>query len=135
MGKSISWVGGTPHTLMMEQRVGTPHIIERTKSRRWVGEWVGGLVKFDFRTHSGSHQSTAWIQNISSSRVWQLTDGKKINRSKVGSAHHKLDKPIKKRYHIKRDHIYIKIINRSNLKSPINTALSIDHKLEQQING
>ena len=34
--------------------------------------WVGGLVKSDFRTHSGSHQSTAWIQNPSSSRVWQL---------------------------------------------------------------
>ena len=32
---------------------------------------VGGLVKSDFRTHSGSHQSTAWIQNPSSSRVWQ----------------------------------------------------------------
>ena len=36
-----------------------------------VGGWVGRLVKSDFITHSGSHQSTAWIQNPSSSRVWQ----------------------------------------------------------------
>ena len=32
---------------------------------------MGRLVKSDFITHSGSHQSTAWIQNPSSSRVWQ----------------------------------------------------------------
>ena len=41
----------------------------------WVGcgAYVsGGLVKSDFITHSGSHQSTAWIQNPSLSRVWQL---------------------------------------------------------------
>ena len=39
----------------------------------WVGGgWVGGrLVKTDFITHSGSHQSSAWIQNPSLSRVWQ----------------------------------------------------------------
>ena len=38
---------------------------------------VGGrLVKTDFITHSGSHQSSAWIQNPSWSRVWQY--GKKI---------------------------------------------------------
>ena len=31
----------------------------------------GRLVKSDFITHSGSHQSSAWIQNPSWSRVWQ----------------------------------------------------------------
>ena len=30
------------------------------------------MVKCDFRSHSGSHQSSAWIQNSSWSRVWQL---------------------------------------------------------------
>ena len=38
----------------------------------WGAGWVGGrLVKSDFRSHSGSHQSPAWIQNPSWSRVWQ----------------------------------------------------------------
>ena len=27
--------------------------------------WVGGLVKTDFRSQSGSHWSSAWIQNPS----------------------------------------------------------------------
>ena len=31
----------------------------------------GGWVKCDFRSHFGSHQSSAWIKNPSSSRVWQ----------------------------------------------------------------
>ena len=33
----------------------------------------GRLVKCDFRSHSGSYQSSAWIQNSSSSRVWQYS--------------------------------------------------------------
>ena len=39
----------------------------------WGAGWVGGrLVKCDFRSHSGSYQSSAWIQNpCSSRRVWQ----------------------------------------------------------------
>ena len=36
-----------------------------------VAEPMCRLVKSDFRSHSGSHQSTAWIQNPSWSRVWQ----------------------------------------------------------------
>ena len=70
--------GGT----LVQTRVGTPHKLReqlgwghRTTMKEQIQEpggwWVGGLVKSDFITHSGSHQSTAWIQNPSSSRVWQ----------------------------------------------------------------
>ena len=36
-----------------------------------VAQSMCQLVKCDFRSRSGSHQSTAWIQNPNSSRVWQ----------------------------------------------------------------
>ena len=58
--------------------MGTPYkVLQHVED---TGGWVGGsdaqsmcqLVKCDFRSNSGSHQSTAWIHNPSSSRVWQL---------------------------------------------------------------
>ena len=45
--------------------------------------WVAGLVKSDYLTHSGFHQSSAWIQNPSSSQVWQykIIQGVMVGRS------------------------------------------------------
>ena len=92
--KNIYWEGGTPHT-----QLGWGHRTTLKENNLGAG-WVGGAtaylvselevplliwwvvpvyligchclsVKRDFRSHSGSHQSTAWIQNPSSSRVWQ----------------------------------------------------------------
>ena len=43
--------------------------VDRLRSRvggGWAGRWLGGrLVKSDFITHSGSNQSSVWIQNPS----------------------------------------------------------------------
>ena len=70
---------GTPHISFegiwsaVYTKVGTPHKIGAARLRSRVG---GGLVKCDFRSHSGSHQSSAWIQNPSSSRVWKKVQGK-----------------------------------------------------------
>ena len=55
---------------------------------RWGAGWVGGrLVKCDFRSHSGSHQSSAWIQNPSWSQVWQKINGEYL----IGSRHFNLN--------------------------------------------
>ena len=40
-----------------------------------VAEPMCRLVKSDFRSHSGSHQSTAWIQNPSWSRSTEEPGG------------------------------------------------------------
>ena len=78
--------GGTPRIPIeiiwsdVETRVGTPHkVIERYCCGHWTtfkepihkpcfGGW---LLKCYFRSHSGSHQNSAWFQNPSLNRVWQ----------------------------------------------------------------
>ena len=60
--------GGTPHIKFegiwsdVQTQLGTSHQV--------------GATRLDFRSHSGSHQSSAWIQNPSSSWVWQKYMGK-----------------------------------------------------------
>ena len=77
-------MGGTPHILIwsirlnVQTRVGIPHkVLEQVEEPGgWVSwlvaepMWRGGgsvvepicrLVKCDFKSHSGSHQSSAWI--------------------------------------------------------------------------
>ena len=46
--------------------------LEQIKSISKVGWWLSGWGVGDFRSHFGSHQTSAWIQNPSSSGVWHF---------------------------------------------------------------
>ena len=72
-------LGGTTHIFLMGGTIGVGRrttLKEKNLGAEWVG-WRchclsgGMLVKMDFRSYSGSHRSRAWIQNPSSSWVWQ----------------------------------------------------------------
>ena len=73
--------GGTPHIPFegiwsdVQTKVGTPHQVGAARLRSRVG---GRLVKSDFRSHSGSYQISAWIQDPSQSRVWQSLGVKEL---------------------------------------------------------
>ena len=70
-----------PHQLCLSPPImSVPMCRGKLMLRSRVGGWVGGrLVKSDFRSHSGSHQSPAWIQNPSWSRVWQQSEAELIS--------------------------------------------------------